>query len=41
MGLFYDFLVKALRQPPRRTDSTRSPVLRAHGESIQLHPIML
>jgi hypothetical protein len=41
MGLFCDFLVEALWQPPRRTDSTGSLVLRAHGESIQLHPIML
>jgi hypothetical protein len=41
MGLFCGFLLKALRQPPRRSESTGSLVLRAHGESIQLHPIMV
>src|ERR1700675_912007 len=45
MGLFSRFCVQALRctaeETLRRVQDTRSLVLRAYGESIQLQPIML
>src|SRR5579859_5215161 len=45
MGLFSRFCISALRctaeQALRWVRDTRSSVLRVHGESIQLQPIML